>query len=668
MRFRTPRPALAGYALAAVLFVVHVLGVGGWDLQITLSKLAAPLLSGVLAWTGWRAWAAARDAGQEAAGRHLFLTGCAWSAMALSTVIQLVHLLAAGDRSFPSASPLVVLLDLLVPAFLIPALLTTPVRTPWSASRLRLGLDMATVMTAGAVFVYCFLAGPGTSARSILTTVAPLAGLFAIARLWISGVAGISRRAMGWAMTAAITQLAIGLLQPVLAGTGYPHLVLAAEQIFIVAVIAANVAHIRRATHGEPVREPSVRRPASLLPYVAVAAVDLLLVGMLSRDDLDRGAWAVLSGAILLTGLVVARQVAGVHDNGRMALRVDAGMTALQVAIDREHVLSDLGTALLRTTEAAEVHRLAAEASATLLAGQPGARTSIVIAGPEAEYWTVVQTSGADAADLLGVELPGSAVPSALLARLTAGDVVAAAGWSALGVTGLESYPDRPILILPLLSGERFFGLMIVAAGQELPDELVKALHTLRTQVSLALGSVALTAELTMQAMHDMLTGLGNRALLRERLTGALARSRRTGRPAGVLLLDLNGFKPVNDTHGHDVGDTLLTVIADRLRTCVRTEDTVARLSGDEFAVVTEDLHDKIDAVLIAERIIAALNEPVIIGGHELRTPASIGIALSRPGDSPDDVLRYADSAMYAAKRAGDGRFHLYGVFPQLRN
>lgn len=668
MRFRTPRPALAGYALAAIFFVVHVLGVGGWDFQITLFKLFAPVMNGLLVWLGWRAWDSARAAGHEAARRHLFLTGCAWSALALSAVIQLVHLLAAGDRSFPSVSPLVILLDLMVPAFLIPALLTTPVRERWSSSRLRLGLDTATVMTAGAVFVWYFLAGPGTAVQTVVMTVAQLLGMFAIARLWIGGVAEISRRAMSWAMAGAITQMALGFLQTAPAGVAHPNLVLAGRQIFTATVIAALVAHIHRATHGEDVREKVTARPSSLLPYAAIGAVDLLLVAVLVEHGLKPGAWVVLGGAMLLTGIVVARQIVGVRDNSRLVLRVDAGMAALRVAIDREHVLSDLGTALLRTTEAAEVHRLAVEASATLLAGHPSARTAICAAAPDLGYWTVVHAAGAGAGELIGTETPGSALPPALVARLTAGEVVEAAGWSALGLTGCDGYPDRPVMMLPLLTGERFFGMMTVGVDEELPDDLVKALHTLRTQVALALGSVTLTAELTMRAMHDMLTGLGNRALLRDRLTGALARSRRTGRPAGVLLLDLNGFKPVNDTYGHDVGDRLLTVVADRLRTCVRTEDTVARLGGDEFVVVAEDLRDKVDAVIIAERIIAALNEPVILDGHELRVPASVGIAMSRTGDTPDDVLRYADVAMYSAKRAGGGRFHLYGVFPQLRN
>ncbi|HWS36266.1 MAG TPA: GGDEF domain-containing protein [Actinoplanes sp.] len=662
MGFRTPRPAVAGYALSAVLVVVHVLGIGGPEIQIAIFKGFAPLLGALLAGTAWQAWYLARRAGQDAARRHLFLTGCAWSALALSAVVQFVHLVAAGDLSLTPDSPLVGLLDLMVPAFLIPALLTIPVRNRWSASRLRVGLDMATVMTAGAVFVWYFLSGPSASVPELVLTIAPLVAIFAISRLWIGGVAEVSRRAMHWALACGAGQMTIAAVQPLLAGGEHLHLLLAAKYVVLVTVFASNVAHARRAVEGEEVLEVSARRPASLLPYLAIAAVDLLLVEALARNGLDRSAWVVLGGALLLTGIVVTRQIVGLRDNSRLVLRVDAGMAAVRVAVGRERVLSDLGTALLRTTDPAEVHRLAAEAAGTLLADHPGARVTVVAAAPGHEWWTVVQAIGPGAEDLLGTEQPGSSMPPELLTRLRAGETVAAPGCLGEDGTGPAA------TMMPLLSGERFFGVMTVAAPADLPDDLVHALHTLRTQVALALGSVALTAELTLRALHDPLTGLGNRALLRERLTGALTRSRRTGSPAGVLMLDLNGFKPVNDTYGHDVGDSLLQVVAERLRTCVRTEDTVARLGGDEFVVITEDLRDKVDAVLVAERIIAVLNEPVTIGGHELRTPVSIGIALSRAGDSPDDVLRYADSAMYSAKRAGGGRFHLYGVFPQLQS
>lgn len=400
------------------------------------------------------------------------------------------------------------------------------------------------------------------------------------------------------------------------------------------------------------------RTPGLALTGYALAGACLVLpvLGMAVRS------YPALSHPVLLpllSSVVAALAWAGWRRHEQLVRRLDVSVAALRGAMAREHVLSELGTAMLGTTDAGQVHRLALDAATELLDGCSNARTSIVVAGPDRDVWTVVRASGHDSDALSGVEVPGTAVPASLITRLAAGEVlIDDEGWPAFGLTGLENVGGRPLMVLPLVNGERFFGLLTVGTDEPLPDDVVKTLQALRTQVSLALEGVALTAELTRRAMYDMLTGLGNRALLRDRMTGALARSRRTARPVGVLLLDLNGFKPVNDTYGHDAGDTLLKVVADRLRTCVRTEDTVARLGGDEFVVVTEDLREPRDVLVVAERIVEALNEPVIVDGHALRTPASIGIALSTPGCSPDDVLREADAAMYVAKRRGGGLHH----------
>jgi diguanylate cyclase (GGDEF)-like protein len=147
---------------------------------------------------------------------------------------------------------------------------------------------------------------------------------------------------------------------------------------------------------------------------------------------------------------------------------------------------------------------------------------------------------------------------------------------------------------------------------------------------------------------------LANRAFLHERLRQALARSRRHTADTAVLLLDLDGFKQINDTLGHEAGDEVLREVARRIDQAVRTEDTAARLGGDEFAVLAEDLADDDAALTIAERITAALGRPVTFGGRPLSIGASIGIAYSGDGPAdPDDILRRADAAMYHAKREG---------------
>ncbi len=171
---------------------------------------------------------------------------------------------------------------------------------------------------------------------------------------------------------------------------------------------------------------------------------------------------------------------------------------------------------------------------------------------------------------------------------------------------------------------------------------------------------VRLEEQLTRQAFHDGLTGLANRALFRDRLEQALARSERSRGALAVLLVDLDGFKQVNDSLGHDAGDQLLQAVAERFTAEIRPSDTLARLGGDEFALLIDGAHEA-HAVSVAGRLLESLSDPVWISGRELVIGASIGIALhpGGPGRS-EELLRHADVAMYAAKEAGRGRFELF--------
>jgi diguanylate cyclase (GGDEF)-like protein/PAS domain S-box-containing protein len=152
-------------------------------------------------------------------------------------------------------------------------------------------------------------------------------------------------------------------------------------------------------------------------------------------------------------------------------------------------------------------------------------------------------------------------------------------------------------------------------------------------------------------AQFDSVTGLANRNLLRERLEQAIVQSRRRSRGAGVLYVDLDRFKLVNDTHGHHVGDDLLRHVGRRLQDCVRRDDTVSRLGGDEFAVAIADLAHADDAALVAQKIIDAFGAPFDLGGRETFITASIGVAtFPNDGDSAEALLKCADVAMVRAK------------------
>ncbi|MDQ3107645.1 MAG: EAL domain-containing protein, partial [Actinomycetota bacterium] len=170
-----------------------------------------------------------------------------------------------------------------------------------------------------------------------------------------------------------------------------------------------------------------------------------------------------------------------------------------------------------------------------------------------------------------------------------------------------------------------------------------------------------LEEQLAHQAFHDALTGLANRALFRDRVEHALARMRRQRRPIAVLLLDIDGFKNVNDSLGHAFGDAFLVAVAERLRDLLRPSDTPCRLGGDEFAVLVEDLTDAIDATVVAERILDALRLPFVVDGKEVVTAASIGITIAESTSrDADDLLRNADVAMYTAKSRGRNRSELF--------
>ena len=169
-----------------------------------------------------------------------------------------------------------------------------------------------------------------------------------------------------------------------------------------------------------------------------------------------------------------------------------------------------------------------------------------------------------------------------------------------------------------------------------------------------------LEQQLTHQAFHDALTGLANRALFRDRLGHAMARSRGTG-GYGVLFVDLDDFKNVNDSLGHAAGDALLREMTGRLRTVLREGDTAARLGGDEFAILLEDVDGDEHCAMIAQRLLDELAEPFGIGDTEVMTGASIGIALGHHGpSSPEDIMRNADLALYEAKNAGTNRFAVF--------
>src|ERR687896_675046 len=170
-----------------------------------------------------------------------------------------------------------------------------------------------------------------------------------------------------------------------------------------------------------------------------------------------------------------------------------------------------------------------------------------------------------------------------------------------------------------------------------------------------------LQEELFRQAFYDSLTGLANRALFDDRMQHVLAHADRRGHRLAVLLLDLDGFKIINDSLGHQAGDQVLVMVAQRIEACCRLSDTVARLGGDEFAVLLEEDVDEAAAKGVAARLLEILREPFLVKGREMTVGGSIGIAMhEKSSASTEDLLRDADAAMYCAKSRGRDRYELF--------
>ncbi len=194
-------------------------------------------------------------------------------------------------------------------------------------------------------------------------------------------------------------------------------------------------------------------------------------------------------------------------------------------------------------------------------------------------------------------------------------------------------------------------------ATNMLDDPNVGAIITNSRDISERVHATELVAH---RALHDPLTGLANRQLLFDRMDHALLRAKRSGRAVAALYLDIDDFKSVNDQYGHASGDRVLQVVGERLQSCTRPGDTIARMGGDEFVVVAEDIDAASVALALAERIRAALDEPLKIGLRSVVASVSIGIAVDRGTTTSDLLLHDADAALYRAKALGKDRCELF--------
>ncbi|WP_346620321.1 EAL domain-containing protein [Blastococcus montanus] len=311
------------------------------------------------------------------------------------------------------------------------------------------------------------------------------------------------------------------------------------------------------------------------------------------------------------------------------------------------------------------VETAAGEAQALAAADRERANDSLQL--------VLVLGGGLLAGSLLGAVLLGRSVARAL--RLLAGQATEISQGSLVEV---EVAGPREVRTVSAALGAAVAGLrriqaqaQAVARGdlddalldQPLPGPLGEVVHASVKQI---VHSVRQREELQFalahQATHDPLTELPNRAQAVTLVTSALHRGRRAGEMTGLLFVDLDAFKAVNDAHGHAVGDEVLREVSRRLRDAVRPGDVVCRLGGDEFVVLVEPVHSEHDLLQLADRLIASVSEPITLGGNTaVRVGASVGVAVSRDGGTDADVLfAEADTAAYRAKAHGRGRAEIF--------
>ena len=224
-------------------------------------------------------------------------------------------------------------------------------------------------------------------------------------------------------------------------------------------------------------------------------------------------------------------------------------------------------------------------------------------------------------------------------------------------VEAMTKWDEAYDVIVPLIVQGEFLGFLCAGYRDEIPldrDTVFARLRGAADLATTAFTNARLLEEVRHQALHDELTGLPNRSLLEDRARQSLLDARRNGREVGLLFLDLDRFKNVNDSLGHEYGDILIKEASGRIREVLRESDVFARTGGDEFVVVLHDIHGAEDAMAVADKVLEDLRRPFRIAGQDLYISASIGVSVY-PGDGDDFevLLRAADSSMYAAKGAG---------------
>jgi len=597
-----------GVALMAWQFA----GWGGQELQALMVPVAfVPILLFVIAAAFRASWV-----GTSAATRRAWaFIGLGVTAYAFGNLAWLYFGVTAQPIPFPSIADVGFLA--FFPLVLV-GLGLLPRERPDGV--LRSLLDMALVLVGAGVVVWWLVLGPVVAASgghpnsTVLVAIAYPVGdtmvLFALLVALLGRLTETPRT--------VLVLLAVGLALNIVADLAYARLSLEAnytsggwsDVVYLLVWIAMGTAAAIQGTsslRAASSPKPASLRPITLLPYLAIVAVYVpLAVSSFAGDGSDR---VLVAGAIVATALVVGRQVYTARQNASlMTQRASAHAAARFQAL-----IKNASDVILVTDRAGQISF--ATPSVQALAGRDP-----------------ISVEGASIADLLD----------------------AAEGPKVIALLGAAA-------ARPGISGPAVFQMVAGAAAQWveirvsnlLEDSLISGLVATIHDVT---ERRAFERQLEAQAFRDPLTGLPNRVLFGERVERAVVRARRSRRLPGVVYLDMDDFKRINDTFGHGVGDRVLVEVARRIQHTIRTEDTAARLGSDEFAVLLDETGEIGEVVALAERLEAAFAAPFEESGSLISLRCSIGIVRSDQSRSTStELLRNAEIAMYAAKRESRG-------------
>ncbi len=611
----------AAYGLAYLVF--ERAGIGSQSLRDLLGNVAfMPLNLAVAALN----WLASRQQILDAGVRRA-LRVCAFGAMSvfLGNCISVWYLLVLGSKTTATPADFFYLADSVI---LLIGLLMFPLSRRIRVERWKLILDAAMVLAGGAVLVWYFAIRPthdahGDSATLTLLTYAfPLASfmlLLGITTVLLRGPLDRNREAFGCLVAGILVSIVSDLaFDLVLLETGERSASWtdAVYMLSYLLLIASAELYWRRPqprgwTNADQEPRPQVLSP---LPYLAALAVFWLLVANTARPWTDPVSGLVV-GATVVTLVMVIRQVVAVRQNVRLLEETAARQGEARF---RSLVQNSSDVIILVDVEANVTY--VSPSASRVLRHDPATLV-------DRSLFTLIDPDDRARAEAFFRE-----------ATVSRG-VSAPAEWRF----------QQPDGAAPLHAE--------VIATNLLGDPIVSGIVLNTRDVS---ERKRFEQQLLHQAFHDPLTGLANRALFRDRVDHALKLAKRQRHTITVLFLDLDDFKKVNDSFGHGEGDKLLVLAAERFRSCARAADTVARLGGDEFAILIEDSTGPEEQQALIERLTSSMAQPFMLSGNEVFVTASVGIAAAVAGETVSEVLRNADTAMYAAKRAGKGRFEAY--------